>query len=142
LKEEEMGIKVKNVDKKSVLRKYFAPFVTNVTATGANLASILCPAEAEFKSISFALDGSISATAGNALHITVINDTKGATLIDYTVTGTVAVAVSASQVVTVTATALIMSSPLDLININLSASSAFGLVKGLAIFEYLEHKTK
>jgi hypothetical protein len=136
-----MGIKLRNCDSKSELRSLRVPFRTDTAATGTQLASIIVPVESVFKGVDVSFQTGVSACAGNALHTVVASVQRSSTLIDNTVTGTVS-AIGANVVLSISATSLVSSPKLDVLTINLSASSNVGIAHGYCNFEINVHKVK
>jgi hypothetical protein len=132
-----MGIKVKNVDSNSVLRKTYFQFDTANTATGAQVCNVVLPFSCKFEDIAFSLQKDVSACAGDALHVVVgctnVAGFSSISLIDYQATGACAGALSANNVLALSATQDNDLPANTNLTINISGSSVIGPAHGVVI---------
>lgn len=129
-----MGIKVHNIDHRSVLARKEINFSIGVTATGACVDSFIVPYACSLEKLKYATALGISATAGDAMHI-IVNDPYGSkTMIDSTLTGTVA-GIAAHVGTVISASTIYNLTQGTPITINASGTAAFGKFYGSLILK-------
>jgi hypothetical protein len=129
-----MGIRIKNVDGRSKLKRDQIPFCFGSSATGAKAGLVVMPHAGYVEKIKIALGHGVSATAGDAFHLVVSDPLGSKTIIDHTVTGAAGgdVLVANTPYVYSASTAYNLTQG-TVISINASASSVFGPLAGCLI---------
>jgi len=131
-----MGIKLRNCDKDSLLKKFFLTFDTDNTATGTTKTNVIVPVKCTFESLSFSCDTDIPSASSLVLHVVVgatnVAGLTASTLIDSNFSATAGY--SANLVQTVSATTANILPALSNITVNFSASGAPGVMHGVMTF--------